>query len=95
MQPANERQTRLFDELVTAWNASGRCEDGLCGCGEARACAYRRGYRDALLRAYVVSTGEHPGQVRARLQDLYLTSDLPLRPMLNVLTAHGPARIGQ
>ena len=95
MQPATERQTRLFDELAAAWNASGRCADGLCGCGEERACAYRRGYRDAMLRAYVVVSGEHPGQVRGRLQDLYLTSDLTLRPMLNVLAAPGTTRIGQ
>ncbi len=81
MQPRNKRQARLFEELVTAWTASARCEDGVCSCGEARACAYRRGYRDALLRAYVISSGEHPGLVRGHLQELYLTSDVVARPM--------------
>jgi sirohydrochlorin ferrochelatase len=85
MQPLPERIPRLFHELANAWSASARCEEGLCGCGEDRACAYRRGYRNALLRAYVLATGEHPGQVRRQLQDLYLASDpgisvIPERP---------------
>jgi hypothetical protein len=30
-----------------------------------------------LLRAYVIATGEHPGQVRAHLGETYLTSSRP------------------
>lgn len=72
MQPIQDRTLRLFDELAAAWVAASRCEMGTCACGEERTCAYRRGYRDALLRAYVVASGEHPGHVRGRLQELYL-----------------------
>lgn len=81
MQPTTDRTARLFDELTVAWLASARCDAGICGCGEERACAYRRGHRDGLLRAYVIASGEHPGQVRARLGETYLAGSRPqLRP---------------